>query len=143
MIDQEKPYSENPAVTPVEPVDSNIPPMVPTVVVPSNGGGVPRWFYFVFGITFIIFLLVTGLLVLKTSQKPKQAEPAVPTVMPSVVPTAAALPSLPPDATNAGILDNALESSDEITTIETDLNNLDFAALDLGLEEADREFNSN
>ncbi len=154
MTDQEKPIELNPAVpAATDPMSGSVPPIQPppqsdvlpssTVVMPVNGNGIPRWFYFVFGMTVIVFIIVTALLVLQAGQKQKKADLAVPAVIPSVIPTVAVSPILPPAATGAGLLNNTLAGSDEIASIEADLKELDFVALDKSLEEADREFNAN
>lgn len=123
--------------TPPEPIEVQ-PPISPTVIIPRNNGSVPRWFYFIFGITIIIFFLVTTLLVMQLSQKQQSANMAVPTIMPKVTQNIVISPVLSPAASDAAILQlNTMESSDEITSIEADLKNTDLTILDKGLEVID------
>lgn len=122
-------------------------PSSPTVVVPGGGGGVPKWFYFIFGITIIVFLVVTALLVMQFTQKPSTAPEVVPTFVPRV-----SLKSELPTPTLASVnlaTDSALIKlgelgmTDEVASIETDLENTDLSSLDQGWEMLDKEFGAN
>ena len=140
MIDPTAPVS--PPTVP-EPIEVQ-PPISPTVIIPGNNGSVPRWFYFIFGITIIIFFLVTTLLVIQLTQKQQSANiEAVPTIMPKVTQSVIISPVLSPAATDAAILQlNTMESSDEITSIEADLKNTDLTVLDKGIEAIDIQMNN-
>lgn len=164
MADQEKP-SEASVTTPAQPVEEVNPPYEPSVaskgavsqdatassfetavppppsvVVPANNGGIPRWFYFIFGATVIAFFAVTTLLLLQLTQKPPAANlGSGPTATPRITSTVSVSPSLL-EATDAAILKlKSLGSSDEIASIETDLENTDLTVLDKGLEDLDNQ----
>lgn len=132
-----------PAVGSVPPTS----PSVPTVVVPGNGGGVPKWFYFIFGITVIVFFLVTALLVMQFTQKPSTVLDVVPTTVPKIslkselpTPTLTSVNS----ATDSALTKlEELGTTDEIASIETDLKNTDLSSLDQGWEVLDKEFGAN
>lgn len=141
MTDQEKPIEQNP-VNPVSIPSENIPPplepdILPqsTVAVPASGFGVPRWFYFVFGTTVIIFLAVTGMLVFQSSQKSKESGIQIP---PTIIP----LSGIPPITSPSTVIPTTASSTqtetpgttDEISSIEADINSLDLLLLDQNLE---------
>lgn len=166
MIDQEKPMGQNSVIpVPTGSSEGAVPPPVPqqafapsppldttsgefeqevpppaSVIVPANGGTVPRWFYFVFGLTVILFLVVTGLLVLQLRQKPKETNSGI---MPTVVITSVLPPIASPSVFLPGATTSAqpetLGSSDEILSIEADINSLDLLLLDKDLEAIDSQ----
>ena len=127
-------------------VPSQIPPVVPldqsaTVVVSKQGGGVPKWFYFLFGVTLIVFFIVTALLVLNYTQKSQN--PPREEINPTVIPTEAIIstPELTkeilPTASPAPLVISPvvisvpeLSKSDEIIDLEKDLNNTDLTQLE-------------
>ena len=111
----------------------------PTVIIPRNNGSVPRWFYFIFGITIIIFFLVTTLLVMQLTQKQQSPKiEAVPTAIPNINQGVILTPTLSPTASDAAILKlNTMGSSDEIVSIEADLKNTDLTVLDNLIEAVD------
>lgn len=110
------------------PIEPNV--SAPTVVLPGNGGIVPKWFYFIFGITIIVFLLVTALLVLQITQKTPN-----PAVIPTIVPTKAAsnniLPTVTQTATDSG--------TDDIASIDADLKSAELVVLDKGLDGVEKQ----
>lgn len=138
MIDQNLPSQEGnlsaaqPAAVP--PVQEPVVAPSPTVVVPNNGGGVPKWFYFIFGLTFIVFFLVTTLLVLQLIPKQQANSDILPTKTPQVTSTSK-LPSLTPAVSDLAVTKlNNLGTEDEVVSIEADLKNTDLLVLDQGLE---------
>lgn len=132
------------------PAGSVLPPASlssPTVIVSGKGGGVPKWFYFVFGITIIVFFLVTALLVMQFTQKPSTVPEAVPASIPKV-----SLKSELPTPTLASANSAAdavlrklgeLGITDEVMVIEADLKNTDLSILDQGWNLVDKEFDVN
>lgn len=152
MTDQEKPIEQNPvnpvSAYPVQPPTVLEPPpdILPqsTVVVPASGFGVPRWFYFVFGATVIIFLVVTGMLVLQSSQKSKENGMGIP---PTIIP----ISSIPPITSPSAVVPTTASSTqtetpgttDEISSIEADINSLDLLLLDQNLEAIDSPNSTN
>lgn len=110
------------------------PPAGSTVVVPGSGK-VPKWFYFIFGLTVLIFLIVTALLVVSLGQKNNQPITSVPTSGPtSSVPTKPVLVPTTIPATDAAVLKlNALGSSDEIIDLEREIRETDLTAIDQSL----------
>lgn len=145
---QNKFASPSPVPPPVVPIPSEPlsaqPPISPTVILPSISGSVPKWFYFIFGITIIVFFLVTTFLVMQLTQKQQTANiETVPTIMPRVTQNVVISPVLSPAASDAAILKlNTMESSDEIAVIDNDLKNTDLTVLDKGIEASDREMDN-
>lgn len=142
----ETPVAQTPVSTPVESVTSVQPQIESSVIIPrTGGGGVPKWFYFVFGITIIVFILVTYLLVMQFTQKPA--------VVPEVIPTPSSRTSITvevptPTLISPGIASGSAslkldESStnDEISSIEADLGVIDIDSLDKEGDLVDKEFN--
>ena len=142
MIDQANLNQQNEFTNP-SPVPPPIVPTPPTVILPSINSSVPKWFYFIFGITIIVFFLVTTLFVMQLTQKQQISNiEAVPTVIPRVIQSVVISPVLSPAASDAAILKlNTMDISDEINSIEADLKNTDLTVLDKGIEESDREMN--
>lgn len=140
MIDQANLNQQNEFVSP-SPVQPPVVPTPPTVILPSNNGSVPRWFYFIFGITLIVFFLVTTFLVMQLTQKQQTANiETIPTIMPRVTQNAVISPKLTPIVSDAAELNmSTMESSDEVASIENDLENTDLMVLDKGIEASDRE----
>ncbi len=140
-INQQNEISETIPVSPPRPKDDQ--PLAeansPTVIIPRNNGSVPRWFYFIFGITIIIFFLVTTLLVMQLTQKQQSPKiEAVPTAIPNINQGVILTPTLSPAASDAAILKlNTMGSSDEIVSIEADLKNTDMTVLDNLIEAVD------
>lgn len=110
------------------------PPAGSTVVVPG-GGGVPKWFYFIFGLTVLIFLIVTALLVMSLGQKNNQPAASAPTSSPtSLVPTKPILAPTTIPATDAAVLKlNTLGSSDEIIDLDREIRETDLTTIDQSL----------
>ncbi len=137
------PVSTPSVSTPPEPINVQ-PPASPTVILPSNNGSVPKWFYFIFGITLIVFFLVTTFLVMQLTQKQQTLNiETVPTTIPRVTQSAVISPVLSPVASNAAVMNlDTLDSSDEIASIENDLKNTDLTDLDKGIEASDREMDN-
>ena len=139
----------SPTVDPLanrEKVESTVPPPTSTVVVPAGSSEVPKWFYFLFGITIIVFFLVTTLLVLQLTQKQVGNLESVPTVVPKVTSTSS-LPTPTIIATNLAT-DSAVTklndsgNTDDITSIEMDLKGTDLAVLDQSISEVDVQVNN-
>lgn len=154
---QQPPQPQTPEVPPIQPIPTpfsppvSIPstpaasppsPVAPTVVLPQNGHGVPKWFYFIFGITLVVFFIVTTVLVWQLTQK-QSAEETTPIYTPRITdritqvsPTLAASGS----ATDAAILKlNKLKSSDEISDIESDIEAGDFSSIEKEMLAFDEE----
>jgi len=142
MVDQNNPFNQKPEVPIEQPLTPTPPPetpqvaTIPTVVVSEPVSGVPKWFYFIFAITLIVFFAVTTLIVLSITQKKSTSPVAVPTIVPTL--TGEVAPSVtakPEDPIISKFNDQG--SSDELTDIETDLNNTDLVELDKSLNELD------
>lgn len=144
VIDQNQPYGENintPATAaPIEPgvTDSQVAPeqnipSTSSVVVPQNGGEVPKWFYFIFGATLIVFLVVTTLLVLQVTRKETLPANIVPTTIPQIT-SNAGNPTVSPTA-----IQTTESTSDDIASIEADLKTTDLTVLDTSLNEVEKE----
>lgn len=152
-MDQDKPYEENnippvetnpvPPPTPASRVEPAVPPTEPTVVVPANGGAIPKWFYFIFGLTAVAFFLVTGLIVLQLTQKQPGISNLGPTVAPKVTGT---LPT--PTLSSTGATDSAVaklddvKGADDLVSIDADLKNTDLTVIDQRANEVDAAANS-
>ena len=88
------PVQPVPSAVPVPPVitastsfdNSPLPPEnnSPTVAVSDQAGNVPKWFYLIFGVTLIIFFVVTGLLIMSFVQQPNKETGKV---IPNIIPT--------------------------------------------------------
>lgn len=127
------PFSPPVPIPPSTPAASPPPPVTPTVVLPQNGNGVPKWFYFIFGITLLVFFIITTLLVWQLTQKPSAQEtapistPRITDRITPVSPTREARGS----ATDAAILKlNRLKNSDEVSDIEADIEATEFSSID-------------
>lgn len=119
-------------------------PDSPTVVVSGSSGGVPKWFYLVFGITLIVFFAVTTLLVLSLTKKQPSTLPSD-NVAPIVSsPTEVILPPspLPPQATDSAGLIQSGGSNDDIESLENEVNSTDLSALDNDLSTIDNELSA-
>lgn len=112
--------------------EAGIPP--PQVIVPSQGG-VPAWFYFLFGITVLTFFGVTAILIysfMTAGRKPPEKETG------RVVYTVF---SPTPPVPTATFTQNTVEKltkltgGDQISDINTDLQTTDFSAIDVSLNE--------
>lgn len=133
---------------PVEPPTEEL----STVAVASQNG-VPKWFYFLFGITLIIFFIVTALLVANYTQKKsifqllgigQGTQTSIPTIpsAPSPVVINEFLPSITPTvpATPAADLKlPGLTTTDEVSDLEKDISGTDFTQLDKAISNLDRE----
>lgn len=125
--------------------DINIPPSPTMVIASGNNGGVPKWFYFIFGITVIVFFLVTALLILQFTQKQKADIGTAPTVTPKVPTVSIPISNITPvvsAADSAAVKFNDVGKSDDTTSIEADLKNTDLMVLDQSLNEVDTQMNS-
>lgn len=137
----------NPTITVLEQSsgegDINIPPgfSSASVVVTGSNEKVPKWFYFIFILTLIIFIAVTVLLVKSVMQKSNSASNATPTINPVAIkavvsPTIIPVPTI--EATDAGTLKiSQVSSSDEIKDIENDIKTTDFSPIETGLSDLD------
>jgi len=114
----------------------------PTIVVPGRNGGVPKWFYLIFGLVLIAFIVVTALLVLSLRSQNQTLPPAsiVPTLIPTetstqqVIPTAAPTISSQVPATDAAVLKlNTLSTSDEISDLGAEVESTDLSVIDQAL----------
>lgn len=118
----------------------------PTVVVSGNSGGVPKWFYLVFGITLIVFFAVTTLLVLSLTKKQSSTLPLSSDNVAPIVssPTEVILPPspLPPQATDSAGLIQSGGSNDDIESLENEVNSTDLSALDNDLSTIDNELSA-
>jgi len=152
MIDQNQPYNGeniNPAETaaPIgqetvgSPIASAVPPVeitpdvpsVSSVIVPQNGAEVPKWFYFIFGITLIVFLVVTTLLVLQITKKEAPSANIAPTTILQIT------PSVTINAVSPTVAQTTESAADDIASIEADLKTIDLTVLDTSLNEVDKE----
>lgn len=135
MIDQNNPTIPSETVQPeaaanVEPTSS--------VVVPTSGAVVPKWFYFIFGATVIAFFVVTTLLIAHLTQRSPSSVEVVPTITPKIT-----SPSPTPQASDSAVSKlNQLGSSDEVAAIEFDLKNTDLGPLDQAVNVVDSQMNS-
>ena len=145
MVDQNSHENQNPAVPfeqpPVPDLTAETPQVatVPNVVLSSSEGGVPKWFYFIFGLTLIVFFAVTTLIVLSFTQKKSNSPAAVPTTIPTTV-QEVVIPSITPIPEDPIISKfNEQSTSDEVSDIEADLSNTDLVELDNSLNELDSQ----
>jgi hypothetical protein len=106
---------EGSAFAPPPPSTSSI----PNVVVTPRKDKLPYWFYFVLGITLIIFIVVTTLLIKTLQEKGTLSQKVAPTLTPIVTPffypSPTILPTLTPatPSTDSVLLKlNKLKSSD-------------------------------
>ncbi|MBI3380244.1 hypothetical protein HY029_05815 [Candidatus Gottesmanbacteria bacterium] len=153
MIDPNKPYEENnmpvspvggsnsaPQLDPIPPTKPNI-PTNPSVVIPANGGNVPKWFYFVFGLTIIVFFFVTTLIVLQLTQRLPGSGGANPSVTPKVtgseIPTPTLTSQISSDSAVAKF--NKVGISDDVASIEADLKNTDLGMIDSEVSKTDTQ----
>lgn len=131
---------------------SPLPPPPPEVIMSAGSGKVPKGFYFIFGITLIVFFTVTALLVNSLLQKPGSSSTSTdlsPTEStPSVLPSATSVPKevIEPEFTSdAEVTDQAVmsliqySSSDEISEIQADIDNTDLSSIEEGLEILDEQ----
>lgn len=134
MIDQNTQPLEN--AGPLQPES----PSVPSVIISQNNPNVPKWFYFIFGLTVIVFFLVTTLIILQLIQKkesPSQSAsvpaPASPEAQPS--PTLTFM-----EATDSAVFRlREVARSDELSSIEADLKNTDLNILEQSLMIVDNQ----
>lgn len=155
MVDQNNPNNQKPEVptgqtnsgatsldsppTPPPPPETPQVATIPTVVVSEPESRVPKWFYLIFAITLIVFFAVTTLIVLSFTQNKSTSPTTLPTAFPTQVQEVES-PSLTPIPEDPIISKfNEQGSSDELTDIETDLNNTDLGELDKSLNELDSQ----
>lgn len=142
--DPNTPITQDP--NPTQPVETTVPLMpqdtppseTPNVIVPNSSSGVPPWFYFIFGITLIVFFLVTTLLVLQITQKQpsSQGTVSVPQVTSAKLPT----PTVIADPAVSKLNDTG--NSDDLVSIETDIKNTDLDSWGKELSAVETEINS-
>lgn len=113
----------------------------PTVVVSNNSNSVPKWFYFLFSITILVFMAVTVMLILRyTNNKLFLSLFGSGRVEPTILPTAVIMPSptasyvvapssnpSPTATSSVNLKLGQLTAGDEITDLQKDVNNTDFS----------------
>ena len=125
-----------------------VPPSQPTVAVSGGGESVPKWFYFIFGVTVIAFFLVTTLLVfslLKKQSSPPVSSEVLPSPAPAISPfgvTVTLSPAPNPSAAPASLYLDTLKqvrSADTVGEIESDVNETDFAPIQTEISSLDAD----
>lgn len=140
MIDQNTQPLDNTST-----IQQNLSSSPTSVIIPQNDPGVPKWFYFIFGLTVIVFFFVTTLIILQLIKREPGPEVAQP-VSVSVTPSTGMLPT--PTLTVMVATDSAITklnevgSSDEISSIEADLKATDLTVLDQSLMIVDNQTGS-
>lgn len=144
--------SPSSSVSPVEPtvVPLAVPPSPPTpistVVIPSQSEKLPAWFYFLFTVVAVLFFFITFLLVKTLIEKQKQSDRQniatgiTPGVKPSNIPlvSPSVIPTPPDDYLN---LLNNVGTSDDVASIEADLESTDLSQLKEDIGELDNSLN--
>ncbi|MBI2617673.1 hypothetical protein HYW55_06070 [Candidatus Gottesmanbacteria bacterium] len=119
---------------PTAPTTSTPPPTPPPTVVVSSGNGPPVWFLLLFLLTVIAFLTMTVMLY----QRMYHGKSLLPeSIFATPTLTATPLPSEPPVSQQWEFPE--IGESDELATIEADINGTNLKSMDDSMERLDRE----
>lgn len=130
-----------------------VPPSSSGSVIVTSGSGTPKWFFILFGLTLVLFIIVTAFLVMTLLNKKKDEDKqtaiapdsvpsvtAVPKLSPTLFPISPTVTLLPPEASDSTVIKmDTLSNSDEISQIENDIQNTDLSFIDTGLENLDKQ----
>ena len=123
-----QPLQPSPPLTPPE-----ITPVSSSVVLPEPKERLPFWFYILFTVVAITFFFITFLLAKTLIERQNQSKLLAPTSIPEKVEVAS--PTVTPTPTDEYLESiNKIGETDEISSIETDLNSTEISQLEGDLE---------